>query len=170
MQPIDLGWPAAPNWRAWRHVTKLDPERPLDRRTLDAVLASGTDALIVGGSTGMTQPAVQRMLDLLRGAPMPVALEVSSLEAAMPGAGLFLIPLVLNTPDGDWMGGAQARTLTGILPRYGPLIPWHLLLPEAYLVLNPEATVAKLTGAMADLDAAAAAAYAASRGGCCGCR
>jgi putative glycerol-1-phosphate prenyltransferase len=145
-------------------VTKLDPERPLEAHTLDAVLASGTDALIVGGSTGMTQEAVQRMLDLLRGAPVPVALEVSTLEAAMPGAGLFLIPLVLNTPDGDWMGGAQARALTGILPHYGPLIPWHLLLPEAYLVLNPEATVARLTGARADLDVAAAAAYAAFAG------
>jgi putative glycerol-1-phosphate prenyltransferase len=164
LQPIDLGWPAAPDWRAWRHVTKLDPERTLTAATLDAVLASGTDALIIGGSTGMTQAAVQRMLDLLRGAPIPVALEVSTLEAAMPGAGLFLIPLVLNSPHGEWLGGAQARALTGVLPQYGPLVPWHLLLPEAYLVLNPEATVARLTDARTDLDAAAAAAYAAFAG------
>lgn len=157
-------WPPAPDWRSWRHVTKLDPDRPLDARTLDAVYSSGTQAIMVGGSTGMTANAVSTALDHLRESPIPVALEVSSLESAMPGAGLFLIPLVLNTRDGDWMGGAQARALTDVLPRYGPIIPWHLLMPEAYLVLNPDSTVARLTGANTALDAATAAAYAAFAG------
>jgi putative glycerol-1-phosphate prenyltransferase len=164
-QPLlDLGWPPAPDWRAWRHVTKLDPDRPLDRTTLEAVCASGTDAVMVGGSTGMTEDAVIRTLDMLRGAPVPVVLEVSTLESAMPGPALFLVPLVLNTPHGEWLGGAQARALTSILPKYGPIIPWHLLLPEAYLVLNPDSTVARVTGAATSLDAAAAAAYAAFAG------
>jgi putative glycerol-1-phosphate prenyltransferase len=157
-------WPPAPNWRAWRHVTKLDPDRPMDPRLLEVVYTSGTDAIMVGGSTGMTREAVAAMLDLLRAAPVPVALEVSSAESAMPGAGLFLIPVVLNTRDGDWIAGAQARALTGILPRYGPLIPWHLMLPEAYLILNPQATAARLTRADTALDATAAAAYAAFAG------
>lgn len=159
-----LPWPAAPNWRAWRHVTKLDPDRPLDPRTLDLVYSSGTDAILVGGSTGMTREAVSDMLDRLRGAPMPVALEVSSLESAMPGAGLFLIPLVLNTDRAEWLGGAQAAALTHILPLYGPIIPWHLMLPEAYLVLNPASTVARVTGANTGLSAAEAAAHAAFAG------
>ena len=51
-------WPPAPDWRAWRHVTKIDPERPLDPATLEAVYTSGTDAIMVGGSTGMTGDAV----------------------------------------------------------------------------------------------------------------
>ena len=157
-------WPPAPDWRAWRHVTKIDPERPLDPATLEAVYTSGTDAIMVGGSTGMTGDAVFATLRRLREAPVPIALEVSSLESAMPGAALFLIPLVLNTPQGDWMGGAQARAMTDILPRYGPIIPWHLLLPEAYLVLNPDSTVARLTGAVTGIDAATAAAYAAFAG------
>jgi putative glycerol-1-phosphate prenyltransferase len=82
----------------------------------------------------------------------------------MPGASLFCVPLVLNTADAAWLGGAQAKALARILPVVGPYIPWHLLLPEAYLVLNPNSTVARLTGADTSIDAATAAAYAALAG------
>lgn len=157
-------WQPAPDWRAWRHVTKLDPERPLSDEALRLIYESGTDAILVGGSTGMTQEAVMGLLGRLFEAPVPVALEVSTLESAMPGPTLFLIPLVLNTPDARWMGGAQAAALAQILPVVGEYIPWHLLLPEAYLVCNPAATVARVTGAHAAIDAATAAAYAAFAG------
>lgn len=157
-------WPPAPNWRAWRHVTKIDPDRPLTPALLETVCTSGTDAIILGGSTGMTGEAVTAALDRVRGCGLPVALEVSSLESAMPGPDLFLVPLVLNTADASWIGGAQAEAMTSILPKYGPIIPWHLLLPEAYLVLNPTSTVARLTGAQTGLSAAAAAAHAAFAG------
>lgn len=145
-------------------MTKLDPDRPLDPPTLDAVLSSGTDAVLVGGSSGVTREAVSGLLERLAGSPVPVVLEVSTLEAAMPGAALFLIPLVLNTTRGEWLGGAQARALTELLPVYGEIIPWHLLLPEAYLVLNPDSTVARVTGAQTGLTPAEAAAYAAFAG------
>ena len=164
METSDVTWPAAPNWRAWRHATKLDPDRPVSAGLLDAVYASGTDAIIVGGSTGMTQGAVFGLLSQLMDAPVPVALEVSSLESAMPGAGLFFVPLVLNTRDAGWMGGAQVGALSNILPVLGPIIPWHLLVPEAYLVLNQNSTVARLTRADTALDGATAAAYAAFAG------
>lgn len=165
-------WPPPPNWRAWRHVTKLDPERPLSDGALETVLRSGTDALLIGGSSGVTFDAVLTLLSRVQGAPLqgapaarplPVALEVSTLESAMPGPDLFLIPLVLNTPHTEWQGGAQARALAPLLERFGPLIPWELLLPEAYLVLNPAATAARVTGAL-PLETRAAAAYAAFAG------
>lgn len=145
-------------------MTKLDPERPLPDSSLELIYASGTDAILIGGSTGMTQGAVLSLLGRLQEAPVPVALEVSTMESAMPGPALFLIPLVLNTADARWLGRAQAEALASILPVVGEYIPWHLLLPEAYLVLNPEATVARVTGADTSLDAAMAAAYAAFAG------
>ena len=157
-------WPPPPNWRQWRHVTKLDPDRPLSDEALARIYGSGTDAILVGGSTGMTQEAVLGLLGRLSDAPVPVALEVSTMESAMPGPALFLIPLVLNTPDSRWLGGAQAQAMAGILPVVGEYIPWDLLLPEAYLVLNPAATVAKVTSADTSIDAAMAAAYAAFAG------
>lgn len=164
MSDSPVTWPPAPDWRAWRHATKLDPERPLSDEALQLIYQSGTDAIVVGGSTGMTQEAVLALLGRLYDAPVPVALEVSTMESAMPGPALFLIPLVLNTPDARWMGGAQAQALAQILPVVGEYIPWHLLLPEAYLVLNPEATVAQVTQAETAIDAATAAAYAAFAG------
>lgn len=161
MSSLQLPWPPAPDWQAWRHVTKLDPDRNHTPALLDAVLSSGTDAILLGGSSGMTQQAVADLLDRLRDSPIPVALEVSTVESAMPGASLFLIPFVLNTRNADWLGRAQAAALTRILPVYGPVIPWHLLLPEAYLVLNPNSTVARVTEADTALSPDGAAAYAA---------
>jgi putative glycerol-1-phosphate prenyltransferase len=160
----ELPWPDPPNWRAWRHVTKLDPDCTLDDATLDLVLRSGTDAILLGGSTGITAEAVSSLLGRLIDSPIPVALEVSSLAAAMPGPALFLVPLVLNTRNSEWMGGAQVAAMSHVLDQYGPIIPWKLLLPEAYLVLNPDSTVARLTAAETDLDTQRAAAYAAFAG------
>lgn len=159
-----LTWPAPPNWRSWRHVTKLDPDRPLPQEALDLVYQSGTDAIIVGGSTGMTMDAVGQLLARLQGAPIPVALEVSTLASAIPGPDLFLIPMVLNAGETAWLGGAQAEALGKLLPHLAPVIPWDLLLPEAYLILNPDATAAHLTGAKTDLSPQEAAAWAALAG------
>lgn len=161
---LSITWPQAPDWRSWRHATKLDPDRTISAETLDAVYASGTDAVIVGGSTGITADAVARLLTRLADSPIPVALEVSSPEAAMPGASLFLVPLVMNTPDAHWLTGAQAGALARLLPQYGAIIPWHLLVPEAYLVLNPECAAARITRARTGLRATEAAAYAALAG------
>ena len=69
-------------WLAWRHVTKLDPERPLTPAALEAVYASGTDAIVLGGSTGMTQQAVLDLLSRLADAPVPVALEDLAIQMA----------------------------------------------------------------------------------------
>jgi len=157
-------WPPAPDWRAWRHVTKLDPDRPLPPAALEAVCASGTDAIVVGGSTGMTQQAVLDLLTRLAGAPVPVALEVSTPESAVPGPALFFIPLVLNAPDSRWLGGAQAGALARLLPVVGEYVPWDLLIPEAYLILNPECAAARLTGARTDLTPAEVAGWAAFAG------
>ncbi|WP_374711510.1 heptaprenylglyceryl phosphate synthase [Symbiobacterium terraclitae] len=164
MSASPVTWPPAPDWRAWRHVTKLDPDRPLGRAALDAVYRSGTDAIVLGGSAGMTQAAVLDMLARLADSPVPVALEVSTLESAVPGPALFLIPLVLNAPDSRWLGGAQADALSHILPVVGEYIPWDLLLPEAYLVLNPDCTAARITGADTQITPEGAAAWAALAG------
>ena len=164
MAPSPVTWPPAPDWRAWRHVTKLDPDRPLSPAALDAVYESGTDAIVLGGSTGMTQQAVLDLLGRLADAPVPVALEVSTLESAVPGPALFFIPLVLNAPESRWLGGAQAAAMARLLPVVGEYIPWDLLVPEAYLVLNPDCTAARLTRATTDLTPQDAAAWAAFAG------
>jgi len=149
-----------PPWWHWRHVTKLDPDRPLGDAALAAVLASGTDAILVGGTQGITGAKVLRLLNRLEGSPVPVALEVSEPEAAIPGVGLYFIPLLLNSREDRWLMAPQAVAMGRLLPRYGALIPWERMWPSAYLVLNPEAAVARRTDAI-PLGAAEAAGCAA---------
>lgn len=164
MSDSPVTWPPAPDWRAWRHVTKLDPDRPLSPEALALVCQSGTDAIVLGGSTGITQEAVLGLLTRLQDAPIPVALEVSTMAAAVPGPALYMVPLVLNTTDAQWMGQAQVDAMAHLLPVVGPYIPWDLLLPEAYLILNPAATAAQISSAETEITPATAAAWAAYAG------
>lgn len=140
----------------WRHVFKLDPDRELGDRELAAVCESGTDAILVGGSTGITYENTVDLLSRLRRYELPCALEISDLEAIVPGFDLYLIPMVLNTSDTAWILGHHRKAIE----RFGSLIPWDQLLTEGYIVLNGDSSVARLTGADSLLSSDAAAAYA----------
>lgn len=142
--------------KPWRHVFKLDPDRELGDRELEAVCLSGTDAILVGGSTGVTYENTVALLKRLRQYELPCALEVSDLEAAVPGFDLYMIPMVLNTSDTSWILGHHRRAIE----RFGSLIPWDMLLTEGYIVLNGDSSVARLTGADSSLSVDGAAAYA----------
>ncbi|WP_301626448.1 heptaprenylglyceryl phosphate synthase [Paenibacillus apis] len=141
---------------SWRHVFKLDPDRTIGEQELEAVCTSGSDAIIIGGSSGVTYENTEALLERIRRFKIDCALEVSELDAIVPGFDLYLIPMVLNTQRPEWLIGHHARAIE----KYGPFIPWDRLLPEGYIVLNPEATVARITEADTSLDAAAAAGYA----------
>ncbi|MFS0725936.1 heptaprenylglyceryl phosphate synthase [Paenibacillus sp. 1P07SE] len=142
-------------YEEWRHVFKLDPDREIDDAKLDALCMSGTDAVIVGGSSGVTFEKVVELLSRIRRYEVPCALEVSDLEAAVPGFDLYLIPMVLNTARTEWMTGKQIEGLQA----YGSYIPWDSTAAEGYLILNAEAEAARLTGADCGLDAAAVLAH-----------
>jgi heptaprenylglyceryl phosphate synthase len=133
----------------WRHVFKLDPEREISDERLDAICLSGTDAVIVGGSTGVTFDNTVDLMSRIRRYEVPCALEVSSEEAAVPGFDHYFIPLVLNTERAEWMTGRQI----GALRKFGAFIPWEHTSAEGYLILNGDAAAAKLTGAVSPLDA-----------------
>ncbi|MBT2290236.1 heptaprenylglyceryl phosphate synthase [Paenibacillus albidus] len=142
--------------KLWRHVFKLDPDRELGDEDLAAICRSGTDAILIGGSTGVTYENTVELLDRVQQYDLPCALEVSDLEAAVPGFDLYLIPMVLNTPDPAWIVGHHRRAIE----RYGFLIPWEQVVTEGYIVLNDDSAVARLTGAETALSGDEAAAYA----------
>lgn len=135
-----------PDWLAAArrplHVTKLDPDRPLDRARARAVAGSGTDAVVVGGTQGITRAKVVRLLRLLAGAPVPVLVEVSDEACAVPGADGYLVPLVLNAAHPDWLGARHARALAVL----GRLVPWERVLSEGYVVANPDSAVGRRVG------------------------
>lgn len=142
--------------RPWRHVFKLDPDREIGDMELEKVCLSGTDAILVGGSTGVTYENTVDLMARIRQYELPVALEVSDLEAAVPGFDLYLIPMVLNSPDPAWIVGHHRQAIE----RYGYMIPWDLLLTEGYIVLNEDSAVARITGAETAMDGEAVASYA----------
>lgn len=140
----------------WRHMFKLDPERTISDEALDKICMSGTDAILVGGSTGVTFDNTVDLLSRIRQYEVPCVLEVSDEEAAVPGFDHYLIPMVLNTKNSDWLIGHQQRAVR----EFGSMLPWEMVSSEGYIVLNADATVAKLTEALTELEASDVIAYA----------
>lgn len=131
----------------WRHVFKLDPERELSDETLDRICTSGTDAVIVGGSSGVTFENIVDLMARVRRYEVDCALEVSTLDGAVPGFDGYFIPLVLNTNRAEWITGWQTEGLK----EYGSFVPWEETAAQGYIILNAEATAAKLTEAQTEL-------------------
>jgi len=144
------------DWQAWRHITKLDPDKPLSAAAAALVAGSGTDAVVIGGTQNITAAKVSRLLSLLAPFPIPKILEVSAFDALIPGADGYFIPLVLNTTDVHWLIGAHQAAAK----RLGSFLDWRLTLPEGYIVLNEEAAVAVLTGSRCHLSLPDVVAYA----------
>ncbi|CAH1215558.1 Heptaprenylglyceryl phosphate synthase [Paenibacillus allorhizoplanae] len=142
--------------RKWKHVFKLDPDRDISDEALDRLCLSGTDAILVGGSSGVTFDNTVDLLSRIRQYEVPVVLEISNQEAIVPGFDLFLIPVVLNADDPKWIVGQHHEALK----EYGALLNWDEIVAEGYIILNKEATAAQLTSARTDLDAKDVAAYA----------
>ncbi|MBA2942347.1 heptaprenylglyceryl phosphate synthase [Paenibacillus sp. CGMCC 1.16610] len=142
--------------RKWNHVFKLDPDRDISDEALDLICQSGTDAIMVGGSTGVTFDNTVDLMARIRQYELPCVLEISSQEAIVPGFDLYFIPVVLNAEDPNWIVGQHHEALK----EYGSLLNWDEIVTEGYVILNSEAAAAKLTKARANLDAKDVAAYA----------
>lgn len=140
----------------WRHVFKLDPDRHISDDALQRICQSGTHGIIVGGSSGVTFDNTVDLLSRIRRFTVPCALEVSSIDAIVPGFDYYFIPTVLNTDDVRWVTGFHHEAIR----TFGARLPWHMMHAEGYIVLNPDSTVAKLTGAQTALDVADVVAYA----------
>lgn len=135
---------------SWRHVFKLDPDRELSDDVLEAICTSGTDAVIVGGSSGVTFENIVDLMARIRRYEVDCVLEVSTLDGAVPGFDGYFIPLVLNTNKAEWITGRQTEGLK----EYGSFIPWEETAAQGYIILNADATAAKMTEAQTELSEA----------------
>jgi putative glycerol-1-phosphate prenyltransferase len=144
------------DYKEWRHVFKLDPDKEIDDESLEAVCESGTDAVIIGGTQGISFDNTIELMARVRRYPLPCILEVSTIEAVVPGFDFYLVPLVLNANDPKWIFGQHVEGLM----EYGSFVKWNEVAVEGYLVLNPAAAVAELTGARTDISTQEIKAYA----------
>lgn len=145
-------------WKTWRHVVKLDPDRDIEDSVLRELAQTGTDALFVGGTQDITLENTRALIDRVRAAApgLPIWQEISEQHAIVTEVSGYAIPVVLNAGSNEWMIGRHMAAIRD----YGPLIPWERILVEGYLILNPDADVAKRTQAVMPRSWEEAAAYA----------
>ena len=143
-------------YKEWKHVFKIDPNKEISDKELEQLCESGTDAVIVGGSDGITEENTLECLMRIRRYSVACALEVSNLYSLVPGFDYYLIPSVLNTTQVTWINGLHHRALK----QYGDIMNWDEVLTEGYCVLNEDSKVAKLTDAATNIDKEDVVAYA----------
>lgn len=144
------------NIREWRHVFKLDPNKEIDDEALEQVCESGTDAIMIGGTDGVTLDNVLALMSRVRRYSVPCVLEVSNVESVTPGFDYYFIPTVLNSNKTDWVVGLHKEATK----EYGYIINWDEMITEGYVILNSECKAAKLTGANTNLNLEDCIAYA----------
>ncbi|WP_416151938.1 heptaprenylglyceryl phosphate synthase [Salipaludibacillus sp. HK11] len=143
-------------YNEWHHVFKLDPNKTLSEEALEQICESGTDAVIIGGSDGVTEDNTLDLLMRVRRFSVACVLEVSNLHAILPGFDYYLIPSVLNSRHTTWLNGLHHRAVK----EFGHFINFEEVLAEGYCVLNPNSKVAELTDADTELDEEDIVAYA----------
>jgi len=144
-------------WDDWDHILKVDPDKDLvDGETFEDVCETGTDAIEVGGTLDMTQEKMQWVIEGCKEYDIPLYQEPANPMVVVDDSGLdgYLVPTVLNAGDVFWIAGAHKE--------WARLddIDWDRTTTEAYIVLNPEASVAELTEADCDQSADDVGAYA----------
>lgn len=142
-------------WKTWAHVTKLDPDKNLTEDQLAEIATSGTDALMLSGTLNITKENMQQLRDQVREYGLPLVVEPAGPEAVVAdGIDLLFIASVMNTSQSQWIVGKHKDwALTSS-------IQWEKVIQEAYIVLNPASSVARVTGAECSIPAKEVAAYA----------
>jgi len=99
------------------------------------------------------------VLDLLvriRRFSVPVALEVSDMEALTPGYDYYFIPSVLNSTSTKWVKDLHHAAFK----EHGDIMDFNEIVAEGYCILNPDCKAAKVSEAETDLDEDDVRAYA----------
>lgn len=129
------------NVKEWKHVFKLDPAKELNDEHLELLCESGTDAIIIGGTDGVTVDNVLELMYRVRRYALPCVLEVSTMEAISPGFDYYFIPMVLNSKEKKWMMDMHHEAVK----QYKDMMNWDEIMMEGYCILNPDAKAYKKT-------------------------
>lgn len=144
------------DYSQWKHIFKLDPNKEISDEALEEICESGTDAILVGGTDGVTLDDTLSLLVRIRRYAVPCVLEVSNLDAVTPGYDFYFIPTVLNSTDPKWIVGMHQQAMK----EFGHLIHAEELVMEGYCILNEKCKAAELTKAKTDISIEDVVAYA----------
>ena len=91
-------------WKDWVHVTKLDPDKQLKAGDIEAIAASGTDALMLSGTLNVTQENLSALLKEVKTYNLPLVMEPAGPEAVLiQGIDYVFVPSVMNTTEVTWI-------------------------------------------------------------------
>lgn len=131
-------------WKNWKHITKLDPDKKINDKIIESIIETGTDAIMISGTQHITKENVAGLLEMLKEYDIP-----KILEPATP-AGLvyknidwLFVPSVFNTKYSLYINGMHKIWIK----MHKNDINWDIVVPEAYIVLNPKCAVAKVSKA-----------------------
>jgi phosphoglycerol geranylgeranyltransferase len=142
------------NWKNWVHVTKLDPDKQLNAKAVEEVATSGTDALMLSGTLNVTVENLTLLKKQVASYGLPLVVEPAGPEAVIfDGIEFLYVPSVLNTTDVRWIVGKHMQWVKT------QKIDWEKVVPEAYIVLNPDSSVGKVTKSICNLSPVDVAAY-----------
>ncbi|KJS11645.1 MAG: hypothetical protein VR67_12925 [Peptococcaceae bacterium BRH_c8a] len=133
------------NWACWRVVAKLDPDKHIDKDTMLRVAGAGFDAIMVGGTQGITREKTLNLLGQIRqsGYQGPVVQEVTIAAVIAQGSvQAYFLPLVLNAGNILWLSGLHHQAIK----RYGDRIPWDITVAQGYVICNSHSAAGRLTG------------------------
>ncbi|MWV40482.1 phosphoglycerol geranylgeranyltransferase [Natrialba sp. INN-245] len=145
-------------WDDWNHILKIDPDKDLpEGTTYGDLCATGTDAIEVGGTMGITEENMEAVVEACAEHDVPLYQEPSSPDVVIDNEALegYLIPTVFNAGSPFWITGAHKEWI-----KIDDGFDWDRTATEAYIVMNPEADVATYTEADCDLGPDDVAAYA----------
>lgn len=117
-----------------KHIFKLDPAKEISDEDLEKLAESRTDLILVGGTDNVTEDNVLNALARVRRFLKPVALEVTSKDAVMPGFDHYFIPSVFNTSNIKWQHGLMLEALK----EYSHLIDYDDISMLPYIILNED--------------------------------
>ncbi|MBP2132941.1 phosphoglycerol geranylgeranyltransferase [Methanomicrobium sp. W14] len=144
------------NWKDWKHITKLDPDKHIPENCVEDIVTSGTDALMLSGTLNVTRENITCLREQVKAYDVPMVIEPADPSGAIFNGvmGLF-VPSVLNSPNTTWIVGKHEYWV-----KKDKQIKWDMVVPEAYIVLNPNSSVGKVTKAICTLPAEDVCAYA----------
>lgn len=144
------------HWKDWVHVTKLDPDKQLSAGDIEAVASSGTDALMLSGTLNVTRENMLALKKEVDRYGLPLVVEPAGPEAVIyEGIDFLFVASVMNTTDVTWLVGKHRAWVAT------QKVEWEKVVPEAYIVLNPDSSVGKVTKSVCGLKPAEVAAFAA---------